>query len=111
MLAEFFTALVSLDFAWFIAFTATHLALLFGLLVLAALLWEGRQSVFLVAVSGIAAMGVVDLVRLFGFTVNLFHFFAAFLFIAVVFETEKPKNFLLALFSLSLFFVFFGFVG
>jgi len=104
MLTEFLAALVSLDLPWFIAFTATHFILLFGLLVLAALLWEGKQSLKLVVFSGIAAAALIDIVKLFSLSFNVFHFFIAFLFVAIVFEAEKPKNFLLTLFSLALFF-------
>ena len=108
MLAEFFTALVTLDIPFFIAFVALNLPLLFGLLILAALLWEGKRSLGLIIVSGIATMAVIDAAALFGLGFNLFHFFIAFLFVAVVFKADKkPKDFLLVLFSLALFIAFF----
>lgn len=107
MLVEFLTALFSLDFVFFIAFFLNNLVLVFALIILAALLWEGIHSVFLVVGSGLTAMALIDLVNLFGLTLNYFHFFTAFLFVAIVCEADqKPKNFLLALFSLGLFSAF-----
>ena len=108
MLAEFFVSLLTLDIKFFVVFIATHLTLLFGLLILAALLWEGKRSLGLIIFSGIAAMAVIDAVALFGLGFNLFHFLLAFLFVAVVFEVDKnAKSFLLALFSMALFTIFF----
>lgn len=108
MLAELFTALFTLNFAYFIGFFISNLALIFALIILAALLWQSIRSIYLVVFSGLAAMALIDLVSFFNLSFNFFHFFIAFLFVVIVFETDKnPKDFLLVLFSLALFFAFF----
>ena len=81
--------------------------LVFALIILAALLWESKHSILLIIGSAFIAMALIDLVNAFGLNFNFFHFFMAFLFTAIIFEVDKkPKNFLLALFSLMLFFAF-----